>query len=95
MARELTKLHEEVRRGTLDALAAQYAAEPAPKGEIVIVVAAAVARPAIAEDVLDREISDALQTLSIKDAAASVAARHGLPRRQVYARALALYGADR
>ncbi len=32
VARELTKLHEEIRRGALDALAAQYAAEGAPKG---------------------------------------------------------------
>ena len=38
VARELTKLHEEVRRGTLDALAAHYCAAGAPRGEIVVVV---------------------------------------------------------
>jgi 16S rRNA (cytidine1402-2'-O)-methyltransferase len=95
VARELTKLHEEVRRGALDALAAEYAEGAAPRGEIVIVVGAREARPAIADDALDREIADQLAKLSVRDAAAAVAARHGLPRRQVYARALALAGAAR
>jgi 16S rRNA (cytidine1402-2'-O)-methyltransferase len=95
VARELTKLHEEVRRGSLGALAAEYSAGGAPRGEIVIVVGAAEARPAISEDALDREIADELRQLSVRDAAAAVAARHGLPRRQVYARALALAGAQR
>jgi 16S rRNA (cytidine1402-2'-O)-methyltransferase len=95
VARELTKLHEEVRRGALDDLAAEYATQDPPKGEIVIVVGAAAARETVSEDALDREIVAALATLSIKDAAAAVAARHGLPRREIYARALALSGAAR
>ncbi|HTR14011.1 MAG TPA: 16S rRNA (cytidine(1402)-2'-O)-methyltransferase [Roseiarcus sp.] len=90
VARELTKLHEEVRRGRLDALAEEYAALGPPKGEIVILVGAADPRAAISDADLDAEIKAALKTLSIKDASASVAARHGLPRRRVYARALAL-----
>jgi 16S rRNA (cytidine1402-2'-O)-methyltransferase len=95
VARELTKLHEEVRRGPLDALAADYAAAGEPRGEIVILVGAALAREAVSEDALNVEIIEALLTLSVKDAAAAVAARHGLPRRQVYARALAIAGAQR
>ena len=95
VARELTKLHEDVRRGTLDKLAEEYADEEAPRGEIVIVVGAGERRPPIADDALDREIAELLAKLSVKDAAAAVAAKHGLPRRQVYARALALAGADR
>jgi 16S rRNA (cytidine1402-2'-O)-methyltransferase len=95
VARELTKLHEEVRRGALDALAAEYAGGEAPRGEIVIVVGPAEARAPISEDTLDRHIIEALATLSVKDAAAAVAAKHGLPRRRVYARALALAGAAR
>jgi 16S rRNA (cytidine1402-2'-O)-methyltransferase len=95
VARELTKLHEQVRRGALDKLAAEYAGEEPPRGEIVIVVGAAPARVVVADDALDREIGELLATLSVKDAAAAVAARHGLPRRQVYARALALAGARR
>ncbi len=95
VARELTKLHEEVRRGALDALAAEYAVKGTPKGEIVIVVGPPGARTTLSSDALDSDIVAALRTLSVKDAAAAVAARHGLPRRQVYARALALAGAAR
>ena len=95
VARELTKLHVDVRRGTLDKLAEEYADEEASRGEIVIVVGAGERRPPIADDALDREIAELLAKLSVKDAAAAVAAKHGLPRRQVYARALALAGADR
>ena len=90
VARELTKMHEEVRRGRLDALAREYAAEGAPRGEIVILVGAAEPREPISEADLDAEIAAALKSLSIKDASASIAARRGLPRRRVYARALAL-----
>jgi 16S rRNA (cytidine1402-2'-O)-methyltransferase len=95
VARELTKMHEEVRRGPLDALAADYAAAGEPKGEIVIVVGAAQAREAVSEIDLTQDLAEALRTLSVKDAAAAVAARHGLPRRQVYARALTLAGGHR
>jgi len=95
VARELTKLHEEVRRGALGELAAEYAGQEAPRGEIVIVVAPAEARAPMSEEALEKDIIDALAALSVKDAAAAVAAKHGLPRRQVYARALALAGAAR
>jgi 16S rRNA (cytidine1402-2'-O)-methyltransferase len=95
VARELTKLHEEVRRGPLDELAAHYAAAGEPRGEIVIVVGAAEARETVPEEVLTRDLVEALRTLSVKDAAAAVAAKHGLPRRQVYSRALALAGGQR
>jgi 16S rRNA (cytidine1402-2'-O)-methyltransferase len=95
LARELTKLHEEVRRGPLDKLAAQYAAGDPPRGEIVIVVGAPEARPAVSDEALDREIAEGLERLSVKDAAAAIAAKHGLSRRRVYARALALAAAQR
>ena len=95
VARELTKLHEETRRGALDALAAHYAVEGAPRGEIVIVVGPPQAQAEISDPDLDREILEALRTLSVKDATAVIAAKHGLPRRQVYARALALAGGGR
>ena len=95
VARELTKLHEEVRRSGLDALAAEYSAGEPPRGEIVIVVGPMQARPVISEAALDREIAESLEKLSVRDAAAAVAAKHGLPRRHVYARALALAGAQR
>jgi 16S rRNA (cytidine1402-2'-O)-methyltransferase len=95
VARELTKLHEETRRGALDALASHYAVEGPPRGEIVIIVGPPLAQAEISDDGLDQEILDALKTLSVKDATAMIAAKYGLPRRQVYARALAIAGATR
>jgi 16S rRNA (cytidine1402-2'-O)-methyltransferase len=92
VARELTKLFEETRRGSLESLAAHYADAGAPKGEIVIVIGPPAAAPA-AEDAsaaLDAQLTRALETESVRDAAAAVAAATGLPRRRVYARALEL-----
>jgi len=88
VARELTKLHEEVRRGRLDELAAHYAAAGAPKGEVVIVVAPPDRQPPTAD--IDRMLRDALGDMSLRDAAAAVSEASGQPRRKVYARALEL-----
>jgi 16S rRNA (cytidine1402-2'-O)-methyltransferase len=95
VARELTKVFEEIRRGDLVGLAAEYAAGAPPKGEIVIVVGPPSPEPVLAPDALDREILAALEGLSVKDAAAAVAARTGLPRREVYGRTLQLAGERR
>jgi 16S rRNA (cytidine1402-2'-O)-methyltransferase len=86
VARELTKHFEEVRRGSLTDLAAHYAASEA-RGEITIVVGPP--EEADPED-LDGQLRAALAMHSVKDAAALVATATGLPRRLVYARALAL-----
>lgn len=91
VARELTKLFEEVVRGSLIELAARYAEAGPPKGEIVVIVAPP-ARPEIGEEAIDRALTAALERQSVKDAAASVAAALGLPRRRLYGRALALSG---
>jgi 16S rRNA (cytidine1402-2'-O)-methyltransferase len=93
LARELTKLHEECRMGTLAELAAQCEVDP-PRGEIVIVVGPpqAARETALDEASLDAKITAALATLGVRDAADRIAAEQGLPRRQVYARALALAG---
>ena len=91
IARELTKHFETVRRGTLPELAAQLAAEAAPRGEIVLLVGPPGAGEAQASaSALDAALASALQSFSVKDAAAVVCAQTGLPRRQVYARALEL-----
>ncbi|HUV33047.1 MAG TPA: 16S rRNA (cytidine(1402)-2'-O)-methyltransferase [Devosiaceae bacterium] len=92
VARELTKKFEQVRRASLGELAAQYAAEDAPRGEVVILVGppdTAVAHAKSAAS-LDDALAEALLTLSVKDAAHTVATRLDLPRRDVYARALEL-----
>ena len=91
VARELTKLHETIVRGDLGSLAAEPALA-APKGEVVIVVGPpseeAVSSPA---DV-DAALLEATGRLSPAEAAREVAAATGLPRRELYRRALALKG---
>jgi 16S rRNA (cytidine1402-2'-O)-methyltransferase len=89
VARELTKLHEEVRRGALPELAAHYAAAPEPKGEIVIVVGPPTEH-APSEDSLDEALSHALAQMTLRDAVARVAQDTGIARGKVYARALEL-----
>jgi 16S rRNA (cytidine1402-2'-O)-methyltransferase len=90
VARELTKLFEEVRRASLVELAAHYAKHPDVKGEIAIVIGAPGEEEAPQAAVLDEALRTALAGASVKDAAAEVAARYGLKRRDVYARALEL-----
>lgn len=87
-ARELTKLHETVERGALSALAASVRAGQ-PRGEYVLIVGEASEEAAAPVDV-DGRLAEAMALMSIKDAAAAVAAELGLPRREVYARALRL-----
>src|SRR3954469_11194943 len=92
MARELTKMFETVRRGTLPELAAQFAAEGPPKGEVVVLIGQLPegAGGVEADTSLDAKLEAALNQHSIKDAAALVADETGRPKRDVYARALAL-----
>jgi 16S rRNA (cytidine1402-2'-O)-methyltransferase len=87
VARELTKLHEEVRRGDLAELARTYAQEPAPKGEITLVVGPP---PKAEEDwrKADGLLDRALAFMPVKAAADLVAEALDLSRRAVYGRAL-------
>lgn len=91
VARELTKLFEEVRRGTLAELAAAYAGVEPPKGEIVVVIGPPGEQPpTVSMDEVDAQLRVALAVLSVRDAVDKVAEETGLKRRDVYARALAL-----
>jgi 16S rRNA (cytidine1402-2'-O)-methyltransferase len=85
LCRELTKTYEEVRRGTLEDLAA--AADY--RGEITLVVeGATVTRPT--DTTLKTEISELVASgMSKRDAAATVAEAHNLPKREVYQLTLA------
>ena len=89
VARELTKLFEETRRGTLASLSDHYAEAGPPKGEIVLLVGPPVDIQTTPE-VLDAAIKDALQTLPTKAAANAVADALGLSKREVYQRAIQL-----
>jgi 16S rRNA (cytidine1402-2'-O)-methyltransferase len=84
VGRELTKLHEEVWRGTLrDAVAW---AESEPRGELVIVLEGAAAPNAASDDEIGAAVRDALaRGLSARDAAAVVAGALGVPKRRAYA----------
>jgi 16S rRNA (cytidine1402-2'-O)-methyltransferase len=94
IARELTKRYEEIRRGTLDTLADHYRDAGAPRGEVVIVVGPPDSAQAMAAPDLDKLLRLAMAQMSLRDAAASVSAATGQPRREIYARALALTAAE-
>jgi 16S rRNA (cytidine1402-2'-O)-methyltransferase len=87
VCRELTKLHEEVRRGGLAELAA-WAADGV-RGEICIVVGGAAEERVDAARALDRVLELAASGMRLKDAAALVATESGLGKRDLYEAALA------
>ncbi len=95
VCRELTKLHEEVRRDSLPALAEHYRETGAPRGEVVLVIGPAGEAEAADDDAIDAALRPALESMSVRDAADAVAAALAAPRRKVYARALALAGDGR
>lgn len=90
VARELTKLHEEVWRGTLDGAAAWLATTP-PRGELVLVVGGAPAPAEATDDEVRAALAARLERgESKRDAAAAVAGELGVAKRRVYALAVDL-----
>jgi 16S rRNA (cytidine1402-2'-O)-methyltransferase len=94
VCRELTKLHEEVRPARLTELARHYADEAETRGEIVLVIAPPQEEAPPDAGELEKLLRQALLRVSLKDAVSEVAAATGLPRRDVYQRALALARED-
>ena len=90
VTRELTKLHEEIRRGSLSELSNHYQEAGAPKGEIVIVIGPPLKKAALTEAELDELIRQTLPDNSVRDVAAELARETGVAKRQIYARALEL-----
>jgi 16S rRNA (cytidine1402-2'-O)-methyltransferase len=89
VARELTKRHEEIRRGRLSELAEHYQEAGPPRGEVVIVVGPPEpAAPAEAD--IETRLAELLETSSLRDAVARLAAETGIARRALYDRALTL-----
>jgi 16S rRNA (cytidine1402-2'-O)-methyltransferase len=88
VGRELTKFYEEMRRGTLGELAAHYETHEA-KGEIVILIGKAESDEQDSFDI-DALLVARLQQLTVRDAVAEVADMTGTPKKEIYARALAL-----
>ncbi len=89
VARELTKLFEDVKRGDLAELAAAFASEGAPKGEVVVIVGPPHESTA-ADAQVDKLLVAALREMPPSRAVAEVAKKTGVARGQVYARALLL-----
>ncbi len=89
VARELTKLFEETRRGTLFDLAGHYREAGPPRGEIVVMAGPPLAASA-SEAEIDAALTSALARLPTKAAAEEVARALGLARREAYQRALHL-----
>ena len=82
MARELTKLHEEVRRAPLDRLAADLEGETL-KGEAVILVGPPQ-QGEVSDDDIAARLAAALEQMSLRDAAKAVADALGVPKSRVY-----------
>jgi 16S rRNA (cytidine1402-2'-O)-methyltransferase len=92
LARELTKEHEELVRGTLAELEARYR-DDRPLGEVTLVVAGAEAdaeEPIDDDELAERAAELLAEGLSTRDAADRLSAQTGLPRRDVYQKLLAL-----
>lgn len=90
VARELTKLHEEVWRGSLEAACA-WVAEREPRGEVVLVLEGAPEPVGADDDDVEAAVQARLEAGdSPRDAAAAVAAALGVPKRHAYEAALRL-----
>ena len=94
VTRELTKLHEEVLRGTAEGIAETLGDRASVKGEITLIVGPPAEEEAVAENVLDDAIATALQTMPASKAASEIARRFNLNRSDIYQRILALKPAD-
>lgn len=94
VAREMTKLFEEVRTGTCSDLVAYYTASPQIKGEITVLVAPVAKTAEVMDDSNSGDVKqlllELLQTMSLRDAVVTAVARTGLRRMEVYALALEL-----
>ena len=90
ICREMTKMHEEIRRAKVSELA-QAAATLETRGEFVLVIGPpAAGAQVMAEHDLDDLLRSSLQRDSVKDAVAHALELSGRPRREIYARALEL-----
>ena len=90
ITRELTKRHEQVRRGQLNDLFLYYKSIPPPKGELVLIVGGMEEKIAAVDDNLDQIIITRLKSKSLRDTSIEVSDETGITKKLIYARALAL-----
>lgn len=87
--RELTKMYEEATRGSLSELIHYYRENGAPKGEIVVAIGPAIEQQ-ISTVSIEEQLKQALETMSVRDAAEVVAKATGKPKKTIYTLALKL-----
>jgi 16S rRNA (cytidine1402-2'-O)-methyltransferase len=88
VARELTKIYEEVRRGTPAELA-QWAVEASPKGEMVVMVGPPVPH-AVSDEAIAAKLTPMLLVMSLSEAAKAVADELGVAKARAYDIGIAL-----
>ena len=93
VARELTKRHETIHKGTLSELSQEFESLPSIKGEIVLLISGTDKKP-MDESQLQVELLRALETMKPSDAAQHLAIKTGLPRQSIYKLALSLKAGD-
>ena len=89
VTRELTKLHEEVLRGSAGELRESLAARAAVKGEVTVIAGPPLEHLSASDEAIDAAITQALETMPAGRAAAEIAKRFDLGKKQIYARILA------
>ncbi len=93
VVREITKLYEEVRKGSPDELVSYYEEHGLPRGEIVLVIAPPE-EEVVSEEAVEDMIRDALDSMKTKEAAAFVADKTGLKKNDLYNIALKIVKED-
>ena len=85
VARELTKMHEHIHRGTLSELSNHYETTDTPKGELVILVEGRKKDETMFDDVtIEQMLRTELEGASLRDAVQTVTDMTGQPRRKIY-----------
>lgn len=93
IARELTKIYEEVRRARVSELYEQVKQDGPPKGEMVLVIGEnKKEEAAFSTETIEGQLREALRTMSVRDAAEVVSVATGKPKKAIYMLALKLSG---
>ncbi|MBS40714.1 MAG: 16S rRNA (cytidine(1402)-2'-O)-methyltransferase [Rhodospirillales bacterium] len=90
IARELTKRHEEILRGSLKFLVKNIEDNRLPRGEVTVVIGPEQNNKSLPQDQIDRILIESLGKHSVKTAVDAVALETNLPRRSLYQRAILL-----
>jgi 16S rRNA (cytidine1402-2'-O)-methyltransferase len=94
VVREITKIYEETRQGSIEELITNYKENGLPKGEVVIVLSPPLKSNELSETEINQLLIKALAHQSVRDASASVAESYNLPKKLIYQQALNLKNAN-